>query len=93
MVEVGSHNIQAEYSEKIRSNGELMFIGSHNLDNFNKHAKTHFEYLIEQNLQPHHKLLDVGCGALRSGKHIIPYLDVKNYYGIDYRYVRKIYKY
>lgn len=77
------YELQQEYSDKINSNGELMFIGSHNIDNFNEHAKTHFEYLKEQELMPHHTLLDVGCGALRSGKHIIPYLDEQNYFGLD----------
>ena len=44
--------LQKEYSKKIEDNGEIMFIGSNNRDNFNEHAETHFTYLIEQGLTP-----------------------------------------
>tara|TARA_B100001057_G_C22855173_1_gene952420 strand:+ start:1337 stop:1990 length:654 start_codon:yes stop_codon:yes gene_type:complete len=75
--------LQKEYSKKIEDNGEIMFIGSNNRDNFNEHAETHFTYLIEQGLQPNMVVLDVGCGALRTGSKLVPYLDANNYYGID----------
>ena len=42
-----------------------------------------FEYLKEMGMRPHHKVGDVGCGALRGGVRIIPYLDAGNYYGLD----------
>lgn len=42
-----------------------------------------YDFLVAQGLQPDHKLLDVGCGALRGGIHFIEYLDAGNYYGID----------
>ena len=54
--------LQKEYSKKIEDNGEIMFIGSNNRDNFNEHAETHFTYLIEQGLTPSMVVLDVGCG-------------------------------
>ena len=41
------------------------------------------DFLIGEGLRPEHKLLDVGCGALRGGLHFIRYLDVGNYVGID----------
>lgn len=34
-------------------------------------------------MQPNHYLLDVGCGALRGGVRLIPYLESGHYYGID----------
>ncbi|MBN4072159.1 class I SAM-dependent methyltransferase, partial [Flavobacteriales bacterium AH-315-E23] len=34
-------------------------------------------------LLPEHNLLDVGCGSLRFGMEIIPYLNDGNYYGVD----------
>jgi SAM-dependent methyltransferase len=34
-------------------------------------------------LRETHKVCDVGCGSLRAGKLLIPYLDIGNYYGID----------
>lgn len=34
-------------------------------------------------MQPHHRLLDVGCGAMRLGINAVEYLDDGNYFGID----------
>jgi SAM-dependent methyltransferase len=34
-------------------------------------------------LRPHHQILDIGCGTLRGGLHLIQYLDVGHYTGID----------
>ncbi len=42
-----------------------------------------FEFLKAQGLEPHHVFLDVGCGSLRGGVHIIPYLEAGNYLGIE----------
>ena len=48
-----------------------------------KIGELQFTFIVNQGLQQHHKLLDVGCGALRGGRHFINYLDKGNYYGID----------
>jgi cyclopropane fatty-acyl-phospholipid synthase-like methyltransferase len=42
-----------------------------------------FEFLTNKGLQPHHKMLDIGCGTLRGGRYFIKYLNTDNYYGID----------
>jgi ubiquinone/menaquinone biosynthesis C-methylase UbiE len=42
-----------------------------------------FEFLLRQGLLPFHKLVDIGCGALRCGVPIIRYLEEGNYYGLD----------
>ena len=42
-----------------------------------------FDFLRDRGLRPEHRLLDVGCGALRGGVHFIRYLNVGGYYGID----------
>jgi len=42
-----------------------------------------FRLLCTLGLRQHHKLLDMGCGSLRAGKLIIPYLDKECYHGID----------
>jgi 2-polyprenyl-3-methyl-5-hydroxy-6-metoxy-1,4-benzoquinol methylase len=34
-------------------------------------------------MAPQHKLLDVGCGAMRLGVYAVDYLDAGNYYGVD----------
>ena len=42
-----------------------------------------FDFLKACGLRPQHRLLDVGCGALRGGIHFIRYLDPGHYHGID----------
>jgi cyclopropane fatty-acyl-phospholipid synthase-like methyltransferase len=46
-------------------------------------GRLQFEFLITKNMQPHHNMLDLGCGTLRGGRHFIKYLQPGNYYGID----------
>lgn len=41
-------------------------------------------FLKAQGLRPEHRLLDVGCGSLRAGRHFVGYLRAGNYYGIDH---------
>jgi SAM-dependent methyltransferase len=48
-----------------------------------KIGRHQFEYLLMQGLQPHHRMLDVGCGSLRGGRHFARHLDPGNYFGID----------
>ena len=75
--------LQEEYSSTIKRDGAVKFVGSYSISDFHSHSKIHFNYLKEQGLQPHHKFLDVGCGALRTGSTVIPYLQKGNYYGLD----------
>ncbi len=42
-----------------------------------------FDFLRAQGLLPQHRLLDVGCGALRGGIHFVRHLDATNYCGLD----------
>ena len=39
--------------------------------------------LCAEGLAPHHRLLDIGAGALRLGCKAVPYLDPGNYWGTD----------
>jgi SAM-dependent methyltransferase len=41
------------------------------------------DFLVAQGLRPEHRFLDVGCGALRAGRHLVDYLEPGNYYGLD----------
>jgi hypothetical protein len=41
------------------------------------------DFLIEEGLQPHHRLIDIGCGSLRAGVPLTEYLNAERYYGID----------
>ena len=42
-----------------------------------------FCVLVNLGLRAHHRLLDVGCGCLRGGRFLIPYLAWGNYYGLE----------
>ena len=42
-----------------------------------------FDLIRGHGLLPNHKLLDFGCGSLRIGRWLIPYLDSENYFGIE----------
>lgn len=42
-----------------------------------------FTLLTAAGLRSRHRLCDIGCGSLRAGKLLIPYLEKNNYYGID----------
>lgn len=41
------------------------------------------DFLVGQGMRPSHTLLDIGCGALRGGVKLIPWLDPGGYWGID----------
>lgn len=46
-------------------------------------GKLQFDFLVNDGLLPTDKLLDIGCGTLRGGRHFIKYLRAENYAGID----------
>lgn len=46
-------------------------------------GRLQFEFLKNQGLAPKHTLLDIGCGTLRPGRLIIPYLNRGHYTGFD----------
>lgn len=48
-----------------------------------KTGNMQLEMLLENGLHKNMKFLEVGCGCLRAGSHIINYLNPYNYYGID----------
>jgi SAM-dependent methyltransferase len=48
-----------------------------------KMGRKQFDFLVSHGLQPHHRLLDIGCGTLRGGHHFIGYLDEGHYAGFD----------
>ena len=50
---------------------------------YNKIPQNDFDFLIDQGLKPHHKFLDVGCGAGRIGYPAMTYLDSGNYFAFD----------
>lgn len=46
-------------------------------------GQVQLDFLTEQGLTPEMRFLDVGCGSLRAGRLLVPYLDPGHYYGID----------
>lgn len=41
------------------------------------------DFLIAQGLRPEHRLLEVGCGTGRLARQVVPYLDDRNYFGVE----------
>src|SRR5215212_10341883 len=39
--------------------------------------------LLTAGLRDNHRLVDVGCGSLRAGRMLIPYLEPERYFGIE----------
>lgn len=71
-----SHQLTAE---QIASGEHRAFVGGM----WDTIGRLQLDFLTAQGLTPSHRLIDVGCGALRGGVHFIRYLNTSNYYGID----------
>lgn len=65
--------------EEIRAGAHRRFVGG----NYDSHGATQLRFLTEHGLRPEHCFLDVGCGSLRAGRHLVDYLQPGHYYGID----------
>lgn len=46
-------------------------------------GRLQLSFLRSHGLRPEHRVLDVGCGPLRAGVHLVDYLDPGHYYGVD----------
>jgi ABC-type polysaccharide/polyol phosphate transport system ATPase subunit len=42
-----------------------------------------FEFLRGQGLEPHHYVLDVGCGSLATAVHLVPFLEHGHFWGVE----------
>jgi SAM-dependent methyltransferase len=51
--------------------------------NYDVVAAMTFNFLTALGLRQHHTLIDVGCGSLRTGRLLIPYLNAGKYVGIE----------
>lgn len=66
---------------KVGDNNYKAYVGPP--DRYDFMGATQFRLLTSLGLRADHKLLDFGCGSLRSGKLFIPYLNSGNYFGQD----------
>jgi SAM-dependent methyltransferase len=66
-------------TEGVRLAGHRHYVGGR----WDEMGRLQFEFLKSQGLKPEHVLLDIACGSLRAGVHLIPYLDAGHYLGID----------
>jgi SAM-dependent methyltransferase len=57
------------------------FVGPKN--NWNTIPRLIIKHLFNIGLSPETRLLDIGCGSLRTGRFLIPFLNTGNYYGIE----------
>ncbi|SRR6266542_4456443 len=64
---------------EVRSGAHRHFVGGM----WSEIGELQFDFLVAQGLRPEHRLLDVGCGALRGGLHFVRYLEPGRYFGID----------
>ena len=46
-------------------------------------GKLQYDFLLSNGLKPGDVFLDIACGSLRAGRHLIPYLNAGNYLGMD----------
>lgn len=52
-------------------------------DKYDIMGAAQFNMLTKFGLREHHKILDIGCGSLRAGKLLIPYLLKGHYFGLE----------
>ncbi len=69
--------------ERVELYGYRGFVGGEDVEAWYGIGKLQYHFLVARGLRPHHKFLDIGCGSLRLGQFIIPYLDAGNYTGLE----------
>lgn len=79
-----SETISEYYDEEgvqraVGSNGYRGLVGGH----WDLMGELQFSQMLAHGLTPDHKLLDIGCGALRGGVHFVKYLEPAHYFGTD----------
>lgn len=65
--------------EEIAAGKHREFVGGH----WEEIGRLQLGFMRAHGLSPHHRLLDVGCGAMRGGLFFVDYLDAGGYYGLD----------
>jgi len=68
---------------RIQSIGHRGYIGGGKPETWYGIGLLQYYFLVHQGLKHENNFLDIGCGSLRLGQFLIPYLNSGNYYGID----------
>jgi hypothetical protein len=63
----------------IRTLGHRKYVGG----NWEQMGRLQYEFLVGHGLRPEHVFVDVACGSLRAGVHLIPFLHAGHYLGIE----------
>jgi SAM-dependent methyltransferase len=58
-------------------------VGSATHESWERIGRMQFDYLLGHGLRPEHRMLEIGCGNLRAGRHFVRHLEPGHYYGID----------
>lgn len=66
-------------AKEIESNAHRQFVGGL----WQEIGLLQYDFLLSKGLEPGNSLLDLGCGALRGGIHLVRYLDAGKYRGVD----------
>ena len=83
-----SHDYATAYAlhtdRRVLSEGAATAAGADaSRDNWDTHGDLQRDFLIHSGLQPHHRLLEIGCGGGRLARKIVPYLEIGHYHGVD----------
>lgn len=69
--------------ERVKRRGYRSYIGAHNAEDWYSIGRLQYFFLVNQGLKPEHNFLDLGCGSLRLGQFLIPYLNKEKYFGLE----------
>tara|TARA_S200000501_G_C20527911_1_gene614255 strand:- start:42 stop:476 length:435 start_codon:yes stop_codon:yes gene_type:complete len=69
--------------ERIKIRGHRSFVGGGTSEAWYGHGMFMYHFLIKNGLKSSDKFLDIGCGSLRIGQYIIPFLETGNYFGLE----------
>ena len=77
--------VNPDYARKVYSDADIAAAKHRGAvgGRWDTHGEHQLNFVKSQGLKPDGTLLDVGCGPLRAGRHLVDYLDAGNYYGID----------
>jgi SAM-dependent methyltransferase len=79
----GFYSTVALSPDEIKQEGYKQFLGG-GAEKWESRGAFQLYFLRKMGLTPAQRLLDIGCGPIRAGSHLIAYLNAGQYHGIDY---------